>query len=156
MKHLEKKVRINDRIQVPEVRLIDPEGKNLGLVKTIEALEKAKELGFDLIEIAPTAKPPVAKIMEKSPQSEVRVIRVGIGTSEHDLEMKAKKASGFLEKGDRIKIEMFLRGRAKYLDRNFLNERLNRILSFVTVEHKIVEGPKRGPRGPFILIERVK
>lgn len=96
------------------------------------------------------------KQTKKAHRSEVRVIRVGLGTSEHDLEMKAKKASVFLDQGDRIRVEMFLRGRAKYLDRGFLNDRLNRVLSFVTVNHKVVEGPKRGPRGPYLLIEKTK
>ncbi len=127
---------------------------------------------MDLIEIAPTAQPPVAKIMDygkyryqedqktrqakKIHQSEVREIRVGLGTSEHDLEMKARQASKFLQKGDRIQIELRLKGRAKYLDPKFLNERLNRILSFISVEHKVVDGPKRGPRGPYMMVEKIK
>jgi len=93
---------------------------------------------------------------QKTHQSETREVRVGLGTSEHDLEMKAKKTSGFLEKGDRIRVGMFLRGRAKYLDPKFLNERLTRLLNYVTVDHQIVEGPKRGPRGPYIVVERAK
>ncbi|QQG46065.1 MAG: translation initiation factor IF-3 [Candidatus Niyogibacteria bacterium] len=152
------------------MRVIGPDGKNLGIIKTEEALAKAKEAGFDLIEISPTANPPVAKIMDygkyryeegrkskssqKGRQSETREIKVGLGTSEHDLEIKAKKASTFLEKGDRIRIEMMLRGRAKYLDPKFLDDRLKRILNYVTVEHQIVEGPQRGPRGPYIMVEK--
>jgi translation initiation factor IF-3 len=172
LKNLTKQTKINNRITAPELRVIDPQGKNLGVIKTNEALAKAKELGLDLIEISPTAQPPVAKIMDygkyryqedqktkqtkKVHQSEVREIRVGLGTSEHDLEMKAKQASKFLQRGDRIRIELRLKGRAKYLDHKFLNERLNRILSFIPVEHKIVDGPKRGPRGPYIMVEKIK
>jgi translation initiation factor IF-3 len=149
---------------------VDETGKNLGLLKTPEALALAKEKELDLIEISPTAKPPVAKIMDfgkfqyqqqkkqkdskKSHTSILRSVRLNIGTSEHDLELKAKKASKFLEKGDRVRIELLLRGRAKYLDKNFIEERLKRILSFITQEHKVVEGPKKGPRGIAILIER--
>ncbi|MBI2507230.1 MAG: translation initiation factor IF-3 [Candidatus Niyogibacteria bacterium] len=152
------------------MRVIGPDGKNLDILKTEEALLKAKEAGLDLIEIAPTANPPVAKIMDygkyryeeerksknskKIHQSETREIRVGLGTSEHDLEMKAKKASDFLKDGDRLKIDMLLRGREKYLDQKFLNGRLTRILNYITMEHQIVEGPKRGPRGPHIIVER--
>ena len=95
-----------------------------------------------------------AKQVKKTHQSETRGIRVGLGTSEHDLLMKARKASDFLEKGDRLKIDMKLRGREKYLDQKFLNERLTRILNYLTIEHQIVEGPKRGPRGPHIIVER--
>ena len=154
------------------MRVIGSDARNLGVIKTEEARVLAREAGLDLIEIAPTANPPVAKIMDygkyryeeerknkqtqKTHQSETREIRVGLGTSEHDLIMKAKKTSGFLEKGDRIKVGMALRGRAKYLDPRILNERLMRVLNYVTVEHNIVEGPKRGPRGPYIMVERSK
>lgn len=156
----------------PELRVIGPDAKNMGVIKTADALAQAREAGLDLIEISPTANPPVAKIMDygkyryeeerrqkqgqKTHQSETREIRVGLGTSEHDLEMKAKKASDFLAKGDRIRIELTLRGRAKYLDPKFLNERLMRVLNYVTTDHQIVEGPKRGPRGPYMMIERAK
>ena len=170
LKHLQKSVRINQRITAPELRLIGPDGKNVGVVKTSEALSTAKAAGLDLIEISPNATPPVAKIMDygkyqyeeerktkgtkKGHQSEMRTIRVGLGTSDHDLEMKAKKAGGFLSQGDRIKIDLFLRGRSKYLDRAFLRERLKRILIFIPVPHKIVEDGKWGPRGPYVLIEK--
>lgn len=170
LNHLEKRVRINTRITTDEVRLIDEAGKNTGVVKTADALARAKTLGLDLIEISPNAKPPVAKIMDygkykyeeerktktskKSHQSEVRILRVGLGTSDHDLDMKAKKAAGFLTQGDRIKIDLFLRGREKYLDKTFLRERLRRILIFIPIPHKIVEDGKWGPRGPYVLIEK--
>lgn len=171
MKHLVKKARINNQIRVPELRVIGPEG-NLGVIRTEDALAKAREFGLDLIEVAPTAKPPVAKIMDygkycyeeerkakqsqKAHQSETREIRVGLGTSEHDLEMKARKASGFLEKGDRIKVAMILRGREKYIDPKFKNERLTKVLNYITVEHQIVDGPKNGPRGPYVIVEKTK
>ena len=86
----------------------------------------------------------------------VRNIRLNIGTSEHDLELKAKKASNFLKKSDRVKIELMLRGRAKYLDKKFLEERLKRILNFLTENYKVVEEPRKGPRGIAILIEKEK
>ena len=170
LNYLDKEVRINHRITAAELRIIGPDGKNIGTFKTPDALAKAKELRLDLIEIAPTAHPPVAKIMDygryqyeeehklkkgkKGHQSEIRIIRVGLGTSDHDLEMKAKKAGKFLEKGDRIKIDLVLRGRSKYLDRTFLRERMRRILIFIPVSHKIVEDGKWGPRGPSVLIEK--
>jgi len=155
------------------VRVIDAQGKNLGIISTEEALGKAKAAGLDLIEISPNAKPPVCKIMDygkykyleekkaresqkKAHTVEVRGVRVGIGTSKHDLEMKAKRASKFLEGGDRVKIDLILRGRAKYLNKDFINERLKRILDYIIIEHKIVEGPKKAPRGMYILIEREK
>ncbi|KKS16390.1 MAG: Translation initiation factor IF-3 [Parcubacteria group bacterium GW2011_GWB1_41_6] len=152
--------------------MIDETGKNLGILTTSQALDLAKEKELDLIEISASANPPVAKIMDlgkfqyleerkerqskKTHQSLVRNIRLNIGTSEHDLELKAKKASNFLKKSDRVKIELMLRGRAKYLDKKFLEERLKRILNFLTENYKVVEEPRKGPRGIAILIEKEK
>jgi len=152
--------------------VIDETGKNLGILTTSQALDLAKEKELDLIEISASANPPVAKIMDlgkfqyleerkerqskKTHQSLVRNIRLNIGTSEHDLELKAKKASNFLKKSDRVKIELMLRGRAKYLDKKFLEERLKRILNFLTENYKVVEEPRKGPRGIAILIEKEK
>ncbi len=154
------------------LRVITDSGINLGVITLAQAQAKAQEMNLDLIEISPNAKPPVAKIMDygkyryleekkaregqKSRGSEVRGIRVGIDTSQHDLEMKAKKASKFLESGDRVRVEIMLRGRAKYLDKKFIFERLNRVLDFITVPHKIVEEPKRGPRGYYMVVEKSK
>ncbi|MEK9209329.1 MAG: translation initiation factor IF-3 [Patescibacteria group bacterium] len=169
---MKKQIKINNRISAAELRVIDETGKNLGIIKTSQALDLAKEKGLDLIEISAGANPPVAKIMDlgkfqyleerkerqskKSHQSLVRNIRLNIGTSEHDLELKARKASDFLKKGDRVKIELMLRGRAKYLDKKFLEERLKRILNFLTENYKVVEEPKKGPRGIGLLIEKEK
>ena len=152
--------------------MIDETGKNLGILTTSQALDLAKEKELDLIEISASANPPVAKIMDlgkfqyleerkerqskKTHQSLVRNIRLNIGTSEYDLELKAKKASNFLKKSDRVKIELMLRGRAKYLDKKFLEERLKRILNFLTENYKVVEEPRKGPRGIAILIEKEK
>ena len=152
------------------MQVIDDEGKNLGVLKTAEALIIAKEKSLDLIEIAPTAKPPVAKITDygkyqyqeskkersakKVKETETKGVRVNIGTSSHDLELKAKKISEFLKQGHRVKVDLMLRGRAKYLDKGFINERVERILNFVSEEHKIADGPKKGPRGISLIIEK--
>ena len=136
-----------------------------------EALKIAQEKGLDLIEISPTAKPPVVKIMDygkwqyqeerkrresgkKAHTAEVRGVRVGLGTSEHDLEMKAKKIGEFLTGGDKVKVELVLRGRAKYLDKKFIHERLERVLHFIPQEYKLAEGPKQGPRGIYVMLEK--
>ena len=153
------------------MRVVGDDGTNYGVLEIAEALNIAKEKGLDLIEISPTAKPPVAKIMDygkwsyqeekkrkesnkKAHTTEVREVRIGLNTSEHDLEMKAKKAGEFLDNGDKVKIDLLLRGRAKYLDKNFKNERIERILHFIPRDYKISEGPKQGPRGIYVLIEK--
>lgn len=154
------------------MRVISDDGQNFGVLNLTEALKIAKEKELDLIEIVPAAKPPVAKIMDygkfqyqeqkkarqskKSHETETKSTRVNIGTSQHDLELKAKKISDFLKEGHRVRIDLILRGRAKYLGKDFINERINRILKFVSEEHKIADGPKKMPRGISLIIERLR
>ena len=143
----------------------------MGVFSIEEALRLAQERETDLIEVTANVNPPICKLMdygkfryieEKKNKSGkqvhramVREIKVRIGTSNHDLEVKAKKALEFLEQGDKVKIELALKGREKYLDKNFLEERLKRILKFITAAHKITDGFKRGPRGLLMVIERI-
>lgn len=138
-----------------------------------EALKRAESLGLDLIEIAGGAVPPVAKIMDygkfqylenkkekgnkqKPAGSELKSLQVKIGTGTHDLELKAKQASAFLADGHRVKINLFLPGRAKYLDQNFLKERLERLLNLLTEDYKIANPPEKSPKGMTTIIERAK
>ena len=141
------------------------------MLEIAEALRIAQEKSLDLIEIAPTANPPVCKIMDlgkhryetekkerlaakKSHKIETKNIRISLGISQHDLELKAKKASEFLEEGNKIRIELILRGRAKYLDESFIKERTERLLRLLTIKYKISEGPKRGPRGMILTLDK--
>lgn len=166
-------VRVNRQIRSSEVRLIGPAGENFGVTSTTDALAKAVEFGLDLIEISPNAVPPIAKIADygkfqyeqnkkqkavkaKTHNVEVKSIQVKIGTGEHDLELKAKKASEWLTEGHRVKVDLFLPGRAKYLDQKFLKERLERALRLITVEYSIAEEAKKGPKGLSLVIERKK
>lgn len=166
-------VRINGYIKAPELRVIGPEGENFDVMKRDEALQKAEELGYDLIEISPKANPPIAKIMDygkyqydqkkkqkaakaKATSVEVKTIQVKIGTDENDLMIKAKRASKWLEEGHRIKLELFLPGRTKYMDKEFLKERLERILKLLTVHYKIAEEAKKSPKGLTAILERDK
>jgi len=159
------------QIRAPELRVIGPQGENYGVVTLSEAMKLAEGHGADLIEISPTANPPVAKIMDfgkyqyeenkknkiakaKMTTTELKTLQVKIGTGDHDLELKAKKASEWLHEGNRIKIDLFLPGRAKYLDFNFLKERLERILALVTEEYKITDGPSKSLKGLTLMIER--
>lgn len=165
------KVRINHQIKAPELRVITVDGDNLGVIPLSQALIEAQNRGLDLIEISPTATPPVAKIMDYGKYlydekkkakdsksriqiSEIKNIQVKIGTGEHDLELKAKKVGEWLAEGNRVKVDLYLVGRAKYMDIKFLNERLDRILKLVTVEYKISQGPIRGPKGLAVILEK--
>ena len=165
------KTRINHQIRAAELRIIGPDGSNMGVMSLRDALEKAHELSFDLIEISPNANPPVAKIMDygkfqyderkkektaksKSKTVETKNVQVKVGTGDHDLELKAKKASEWLEEGNRVKIDLFLIGRSKFMDIKFLKERLERILRLISVNYKIAEEPKKSPKGLTVVIEK--
>lgn len=123
-----KEFRINENIRVREVRLIDENGGQLGIVATPEALEKAKEAGLDLIEVAPNANPPVCKILDygkykfdqekrlkeaKKNQKQVKMkeIRMQPKIEEHDLNFKTKHIQEFLEEGNKVKVTIRFRGR---------------------------------------------
>ena len=163
--------RINNQIRAKELRVVDNENQNLGVLTFAEALKIAQERDLDLIEISPNANPPVAKIMDfgkyqyeaskklkkakaGAKMTETKSVQIKIGTGDHDLELKAKTASKWLKEGHRIKMELFLSGRAKYMDEKFLKERLDRVLHLITEEYKIAESYKRGPKGLFITIEK--
>lgn len=163
--------RINHQIRSAELRVIGAEGENLGVISLSAALEKAKEAGLDLIEISAKSIPPIAKIADygkfqydenkklknaksKAHTVEVKTLQVKIGTGEHDLELKAKKASAWLKEGHRIKIDLFLPGRSKYMEQNFLKERMERILKLVTENYKIAQAPAKSPKGLTVVIEK--
>ncbi|MDE2188280.1 MAG: translation initiation factor IF-3 [Patescibacteria group bacterium] len=167
------RVRINHQIKAPELRVITETGENLGVISISQALKEARDRGLDLIEISPTAVPPVAKIMEygkfqyaerkKQKESksrntgvELKNIQVKIGTGEHDLELKAKKASEWLALGNRVKIELFLVGRSKYMDMNFLKERMERLFKLITTEYRVASEPVKGPKGLTAVLEKKK
>lgn len=165
------KERINNQIRAAELRVIGSEGQNLGIIPLSEALEQARNAGMDLIEISPNAVPPIAKIMDfgkyqyeqnkkqkkaraGAKPTETKSIQVKVATGDHDLELKAKTASKWLKEGHRIKVELFLSGRAKYLNENFLRERLDRVLHLITENFKVAEPIKKGPKGLMLTIER--
>lgn len=165
--------RINNQIRAEEVRVLGPEGENFGILKLQEALTKASEAGLDLVEISPNANPPITRIIDygkflyqenkkqkatkaKLQTTEVKNIQVKVGTGEHDLNLKAKKASEWLKEGHRIRIDLFLPGRTKYMNESFLKERMARVLKLITIDYRIAEEPKKSPKGLTALIERAK
>lgn len=165
------KTKINHQIRAKELRVLTDSGENLGVLSLSEALAKATEYGLDLIEISPTAIPPVAKIMDygkfqyqqnkKQKENKARAhvtdtksLQIKIGTSEHDLELKAKMASGWLKEGHRVKINLFLVGRSKYAQMDFKKERLNRLLSLISEEYRMSGEPQNTPKGLTVILER--
>ena len=123
-----KDVRINERIRVPQVRLVDEEGAMLGVVATREALDMARDRGFDLVMVSPNASPPVCRIMDygkfKYEQSKkarrakkkqhvvhVKEVKMRPGIEQHDYEFKMNHARRFLEHNDKVKFSLIFRGR---------------------------------------------
>ncbi len=166
-----KRARINNQITALEVRVIDDEGKNLGVLKVADAIEAAKQKGLDLIEISPSAVPPIAKIMDygkflykekrkersaakNTREVETKILRIHLGTSDHDLMLKAKQASEFLKEGHRLRIEIFLKGREKGLPFDFVRTKLKRVLNFITESHKLADDAKKSPRGMYMVVEK--
>jgi len=120
--------RVNEKIFAQTLRVIDSEGKQIGILKKFEALEKAREQELDLVEIAPKAQPPVAKIIDfkkflyqeskkkqeekrKNKASETKEVRLGPFMSENDLMVMVKRAREFLEDGDKVRLVLKFTGR---------------------------------------------
>jgi translation initiation factor IF-3 len=119
---------VNERIRVPEVRLIDADGKQVGVVRTAEAMVMAREVGVDLVEVAAQASPPVARLMDygryKYEQSkkereakkhqvnvQLREVRMKPKIDEHDIDFKTRTAAKLLKGGDKVKVTVMFRGR---------------------------------------------
>lgn len=126
--HISQTTRLNGAIRAANVRVVDEDGSQLGVITRNEALRLAEERGLDLVEVSPNADPPVCKIvdwgkynyqktkqLQKSKQSsktlEVKQMRFGLKISEHDLGVKLKKVTGFLDAGHKVKLTVFFRGR---------------------------------------------
>jgi translation initiation factor IF-3 len=152
--------------------VVGPQGENLGVLSLADALKAADEANLDLIEISPKANPPVAKIMDfgeyryqtkrkasevkaKSHVTETKAVQVKIGTGEHDQQLKAKRAADWLDEGHRVKVDLFLWGRYKYMDEAFLKERLDRFLKIIPAEYKLADEIKKSPKGFTTTLERV-
>jgi translation initiation factor IF-3 len=120
--------RVNERIRIREVRLIDEEGQQVGIIPTRDAMEMARSRGLDLVEVAPNAVPPVCRIMDygkfryeqsrKERESrrnqhviELKEVRIRPKIDDHDLETKGRQAAKFLEAGDKVKMTVLFRGR---------------------------------------------
>lgn len=127
-KSINKSTRLNGAIRAPQLRVIDEDGSQLGVLSRNEALDLAKERELDLVEISPNADPPVCKIvdwgkfnyqrtkqLQKSKKNaktlEVKQMRFGLKIGDHDLEVKRRKVTGFLDTGHKVKITVFYRGR---------------------------------------------
>jgi len=165
---IQKNPRVNNQIKLSQIRLIDENGQNLGVVETNKALEIAREKGLDLIEIAPNVRPPVCRIMDygkyqyqksreerqqktKQKKIEIKGVRISLRTGQHDLEVKVKQANKFLDRGHKVKIEMILRGREKAL-LAIAKEKLNKFIELISPDIEIEKEAERQPRGLSVMV----
>ena len=160
--------RVNDKIRAPEIRLIGPEGQNVGVVPPSKALQLAEQVGLDLVEISPNATPPVCKIMDfgkfkyeqqkreseakkKQKIIEVKEVKFRPGTDTHDYDVKMRNVLKFLEKGDKVKITLRFRGR-EMAHQNLGRELLERVAEDVKELGKVENMPKMEGRQMIMMI----
>lgn len=153
------------------MRLIDETGKQAGVLSIQDALRLARERGLDLIQVTEKVEPPVCKIMDygkylyqeekkrrlSKPQKggEMKIIRLTFNISPHDLEIRAKQAEKFLQRGARIMIELRLRGRERTLS-DFAKEKINKFLEILgnLIQYKVERELKKEPRGITMIIAK--
>lgn len=168
---MQKHLRVNNNIRIPEVQVIDDKGVQLGKMPTFKALELAKERGLDLVEVGPQSQPPIAKIMDygkymyrkekqekggvKQKDQEVKTVRVGFKTGQHDLKFKSEQIDEFLKEGHPVKIELTLRGREKALA-HMGKEKLMNFIKIISEPYVIQHPVSRSPFGWIIFIKKDK
>jgi translation initiation factor IF-3 len=151
-----RELRVNEMIRIREVRIIDDEGQQLGVMPTFQALALAQEKGLDLVEVAPTAVPPVCRILDygqyryelqkrereqkkRQKSQSFKEVRLAVKIDTHDLQTKARRAAEFLDKGDRVKVTVRFRGR-EISHANLGRDLLMKVAEQLE-EHGVVERP---------------
>jgi translation initiation factor IF-3 len=155
-------------IRSPEIRLIDHNGENRGVIHPLEALRMAEEVGLDLVEISPTATPPVCKIMDfgkfkyeqqkkaaeaKKNQKiiEIKEVKFRPNIDDHDYDVKMRSVTRFLEDGDKVKVTLRFRGR-EMAHQELGRELLNRISADVDTLGKVESMPKLEGRQMIMVV----
>ncbi|MBI2041970.1 MAG: translation initiation factor IF-3 [Candidatus Nealsonbacteria bacterium] len=161
---------VNKQIRAKEVRLIDETGKQVGVVTLENALQMAQNSGLDLIQVTERVEPPVCKIMnygkyiyqlgkkekqERPKGGELKGIRLSLGISQHDMEVRTRQAAKFLKDGNKVRIEMRLKGREKAMG-DFAKEKIYKFLETLktVIPNKVERDLKRDPRGFSMIISK--
>ena len=169
---LPKSNRLNEEITTPQVRLLGPEGEQLGVVAIRDALAQAEEAELDLVEIAPTASPPVCRIMDygkfkyqeakrqheaklKQKQVQVKEIKLRPGTDENDYQIKMRNMLRFLGEGDKVKVTLRFRGR-ELSHQEFGMRQLERVKADLEDIGSVEQMPKMEGRQMVMVIAPVK
>ncbi|MDD3483920.1 MAG: translation initiation factor IF-3 [Azovibrio restrictus] len=169
---LNKSHRLNEEINVPEVRLIGEEGEQLGVVSSRQAMHLAEEAGLDLVEIAPLAQPPVCRIMDygkfkyqeakkaheaklKQKQVQVKEVKLRPGTDENDYQIKLRNMIRFLDEEDKVKVTLRFRGR-EMAHQEFGMRQLERIKADLEPYGQVEQMPKMEGRQMIMIIAPAK
>jgi translation initiation factor IF-3 len=162
--------RVNHKIRVPEVRLVDFDGSQVGVVPTSEALALARKRELDLVEVSATARPPVCRVMDygkykyelgkkekgkKSGQTRVKEIKFHANVGEHDYQTKLRRGLEFLEQGHRIKCSLYFRGREND-HREFGFDVLNRVIEDLKEKATVDQLPRMLGRNLVMLLSPIK
>jgi translation initiation factor IF-3 len=159
---------MNNMIRVPEIRCIDEDGEQLGIIRTRDALVRAHEAGLDLVEINATAKPPVCRIMDhgkfkyeqdkkkkeqKKKQTVVKLkeVKFHVNVGDHDYETKLRHAQEFLDEGHRVKISLMFRGREN-AHRELGFELMKRVVEDLKEVATVEQAPRLQGRNIFMMI----
>jgi len=164
--------RINRRIRVPEVRVIDPVGEQLGIMPTIQALKLAESMGLDLVEIQPRARPPVCKIIDygkfkyeasrklaeskkKQQHIELKEVKFRPKTGEHDFETKVKNLRRFLAKGNKGKVTVVFKGR-EIVHPDVGREMLSRVIESLGADALVEQYPRLEGKQMVMIVSSAK
>lgn len=165
-----RKPRVNNQIRASKVRVIDIDGKQKGVMLLQEALQIARERGLDLVQVTEKVEPPVCKIVDygkylyslqkkekksRKKAGQLKGIRLSFGISDHDLKIRVKQAEKFLKKGNKVKVDLILRGREKALG-DFAKEKVEKFIEMLkeSVPIKVERELKRRPRGLTMIISQ--
>ena len=166
MVNISRELRVNQRIKIKEVRLIGPNGEQMGIVATQDALQKAREAGLDLVEVAGQAKPPVCRIMDYSKYKydqekkarearkhqkvvHMKEIKIKPNIEEHDYQVKLHHLKRFLTRGDKAQLTMVFRGREmSHMDIG--KKILDRVVTDLIEVGEVENGPKREGRSIIV------
>ncbi len=164
--------KINEKIRFPQIRVIDTDGSQLGVLSPDEALAIAEEKGFDLVLISETAEPPVCKIMDygkykyeqdkklkeakkKQHNADVKEVKMRYKIEEHDYNVRVKNAERFLKSGDKVKATISFRGR-EIQHADLAEELLKRMATDLEQVAEVQQAPKREGRNMMMLLSPKK
>ena len=165
---INERTRINQQIRISPVRVVDPDGEQIGILPIERALEIADEQGLDLVEVAPLARPPVCRIMDygkfryeeqrkarearkKQHQVQLKEVKMRPGIEDHDFDFKLRHARRFLEEGNKVKITMMFRGR-QMAHPELGREVLDRVITEVADVGKVESNPMMEARSMTMVI----